>query len=332
MVPWLVYDWHEKTHLIVYVIFYIMISLTIPALNNLFSQVHDVTEIQNGLLGKIIFTIAAIGITGPLLFFMYNNFVSRGNSKKLVIKLEDQKKELLKKEAELNLSIRRIRESQEQEKERVWESTGLTIFSNLLRNEYESVDDVAQGVITQLVKYLDVNQGGVFLLNDTDKDNLYLELRGCFAFERSRFINKKIDVGEGMLGQCYLEKETMCINPIPKNYLKITSGLGELAPTVLLIVPIKSGQKVLGIIELAAFSELPQHKISFVEKLCESVATALLSIQANIAIRKLLASSQQLTADMKNREESMSKNMEELMLRESVYRNKIDELSSTNSA
>jgi hypothetical protein len=108
MVPWLLFDLNERFSLIVYVIFSLAISLGLPYLNNLFTQQYNIESFQNGFLGNLLFGIAAIGITGPLFFFMFSNYFSEKTSIQLVDKLEEQKNELVKKEEELKKYVGEI--------------------------------------------------------------------------------------------------------------------------------------------------------------------------------------------------------------------------------
>ena len=167
-------------------------------------------------------------------------------------------------------------------------------------------------VIKHLVGYLKANQGGLFILNENDATNPYLELISCYAYDRKKHLNKIIEIGEGLVGQAYLEKETIYITEIPKEYIHITSGLGGAAPTCILIVPIKNNNSVEGVIEIASFNLLEEHEISFIEKLAENIASALSNLKTNEKTKKLLQESQSQEEQLRSQEEEMRQNMEEL--------------------
>lgn len=141
---------------------------------------------------------------------------------------------------------------------------------------------------------------------------LFLELLASFAFNRKKYLKKQIQLGEGLVGACAVEKETIHLTEIPQDYVKITSGLGGSNPTSLLLVPLLIESDMLGVIEIASFNNFEKHEIEFVEKVAESIASTLKSVRINIRTSQLLEQSQQQSEEMAAQEEEMRQNMEEL--------------------
>jgi putative methionine-R-sulfoxide reductase with GAF domain len=206
----------------------------------------------------------------------------------------------------------KLKDMNMEEQRRQWANEGLTRFVDILRSSNDNITSLGDKIISALVQYTGSNQGGLYALNDEDEQEKYLELVSLFAFNTKKHENQKIRLGEGILGQTFLEKETTLLTEMPDEYVRITSGLGDAAPKSLLIVPLKVDKDVYGIVELASFSQYQQHEISFVEKLAETIASTLASVKAAQKNRNLIEQFQQQTEIMRAQEEEMRQNMEEL--------------------
>jgi len=206
----------------------------------------------------------------------------------------------------------RLKAMNEEERKRQWSNEGLTRFVDILRSSSDDLNVLGDKIIASLVQYTKSNQGALYILNDDDSRNKYLELISLFAFDIKKFEQQKIKLGEGILGQTFLEKETTYLANVPESYIRITSGLGDANPKSLLLVPLKVDTQVYGIIELASFNEYMPHEIAFVEKLGESIASTLASVRAAQKNRQLIQQFQQQTEEMRAQEEEMRQNMEEL--------------------
>lgn len=206
----------------------------------------------------------------------------------------------------------KLKSINEEEQKRKWANEGLARFVDILRSSDDNLNTLGDKIISTLVQYTGSNQGGLYTLNDDDHQNRHLELTSLFAFNTKKFEQQKLKLGEGLVGQTYLEKETTYLTEIPEDYIRITSGLGETSPKAILIVPLKVDKEVYGIVELASFREYQLHEIEFVEKLGETIASTLASVKSNQSNRKLLEESKMAAESLRSQEEEMRQNMEEL--------------------
>lgn len=217
---------------------------------------------------------------------------------------------------EMRDSLRDAREEQEKQREeeerRKWINEGLNKFADILRQNNDDLQILSDEVIKNLVIYLEANQGGLFLVNDEDENDRHLELLSAFAFNRKKYREKRIEFGDGLVGTCAIEKQSIYLEAIPQDYIEITSGLGDARPDSLLIVPLKVEETVYGVVEIASFNKFSQYQIDFVEKVAESIASTISSVKVNMRTKKLLEQSEQQSQELSSQEEEMRQNMEEL--------------------
>ena len=199
-----------------------------------------------------------------------------------------------------------------EEKQRTWGTEGLAMFGDMLRQKNSSLASLADTIISTLVKYMNANQGALYLINDDNATDVYIELVACYAYSRKKHLNERIEMGAGLTGQVAIEKSTLYMTSIPKDYIKITSGLGEALPRNLLIVPLKLEEKIFGLVEVASFEIIQPHQIEFVERLGESIASTIASLKTSEKTKNLLHATQTQAEQMRAQEEEMRQNMEEL--------------------
>jgi hypothetical protein len=207
---------------------------------------------------------------------------------------------------------KKLKTLNEDERKRQWANEGITKFVEIMRSSNDNLQSLGDSIVSALVQYTNSNQGALYILNDENPNNKYLELISLFAFDIKKYEQRKIKLGEGILGQTFLEKELTHITNMPEEYIRITSGLGDASPKSLLLFPLKVDRDAYGIIELASFNDFASHEISFVEKLGESIAATLSSVKAAQKNRQLIEQFQQQTEEMRAQEEEMRQNMEEL--------------------
>lgn len=209
-----------------------------------------------------------------------------------------------------------------EDEKRNWATQGQAKFGELLRENQNSIEELSDVILSSLVKYTGSNQGSLFILNEEDSK---LELMAGYAWDRKKYSEKEVVLGEGLVGRCWQEAESIYMTDIPQNYINITSGLGDANPTSLLIVPMLVEDEVHGVIELASFKEYEPYQIQFVEELAESIAATINSQKVNLRTSALLEESQEMSEQLRAQEEEMRQNMEELQATQEEMERKFEE-------
>jgi len=228
---------------------------------------------------------------------------------------------------------KKIEEQRRREDEqRNWVAEGLAKFGDILRQGSDDMEELSYTIIVNLVLYTGSNQGGFYILNDNDENDRHFEQTACYAYDRKKFSEKRIEWGEGLVGTCAQEKQTVFLKDVPDSYLNITSGLGKANPKCVLLIPLLINDEIHGVLEMASFEIYEQYQISFIEKVAESIASTISTVKINMRTAKLLEESREQADILASQEEQMRQNMEELQAtQEEAARQAEKFISFTNS-
>lgn len=310
VIPWVLIDYREKTLLIISLLACYALLFSQTWANEILSIELDSAIFREGFLKIASYGFAVLILISCLLFMQLKNYTSEVSNEKMVLDINNKNAEMGKQQTELQNHLEEINASRQLDEKQNWISQGIADISDILRQEEDG--QIYNKLISAIVKYIDANQGGIYLLKGDKDEKEYLELISCYAYERHKFIDKRIEIGQGLIGQCFLEKEAIILKDIPKEYIFITSGLGESVPTFIAIIPIKQENKIVGVLEFALFKDLEPYEIDFLNKLGESIASYVSANTLNAQTKKLLEQSQMQTEQLRAQEEEMRQNMEEM--------------------
>ena len=204
-----------------------------------------------------------------------------------------------------------MKRMKEDDENRIWVTEGLARFTEIMRNHQDDAASLCEHSIRFIAKHMNAQQGAVFLLHEEDETQ-YLQLSACYAFDKKKFVEKRIELGQGLVGQSFLEKTPAMLKVVPHGYTHITSGLGDATPSCLLIVPMQYNEHTEGVVEIAGFAEWPEHQRTFLMKATEYMAAALSSVRSTQKMKSVLDQMKEQTEQLHAQEEEMRQNMEEL--------------------
>ncbi|MBO7495663.1 MAG: GAF domain-containing protein [Salinivirgaceae bacterium] len=216
-------------------------------------------------------------------------------------------------------------ERKKEEELRNWATEGIAKFGEILRKDLDNMKSLGYNIMSNLIDYLKVNQGALFVINDDNEEDIHYTMVTAIAYGRDKYMKKDIRVGEGLVGRCIYERKTIYLTEVPEDYVKITSGLGTANPRCILIVPCILNDEMFGVIEIASFNELKPYEIEFVEKLGESIASTVSSVKVAEKTAKLLQASQLQREDLTSQEEELRQNLEEMQATQEDLRRQMEE-------
>ncbi|PYR15340.1 MAG: histidine kinase [Acidobacteria bacterium] len=234
----------------------------------------------------------------------------------------------------INAMIRNLRETTEENKAQDWLKTNLAKFTWLLQGQRD-LATVSRVILSELAPVVQA-QHGVFYVNEGDGAP-DLKLVASYAYIQRKHIANRFKAGEGLVGQCALERSPILVTDVPDDYVQISSGLGEAKPLNIVVLPVLFENDVKAVIELASFHCFSEIQLSFLNQLTESIGIVLNTIAAMTRTEELLKQSQSLTNELTTRQRELSETnvrLEEqarsLQASEERLRQQQDELQQTN--
>ncbi len=210
-----------------------------------------------------------------------------------------------------------------------------------INNMVQDVDDLqllAKTVIQRLAKTVSAGHGVFYALKASEQDQLTtLSLLGSYAFNQRKNISNDISLGEGLIGQCALEKQTILLTQVPADYVQISSGLGQHEPSSVIAIPIIYDNTCLGVIELASFNNFTQQYQDLLQQVCINLGFVINNLLSRKRIQNLLDDSkhkatqlQEQQEELKSANENLIEQTEQLTASEEELRQQSEELTVSN--
>jgi len=235
----------------------------------------------------------------------------------------------------LNQMIANLRETTHKNTEQDWLKTNLAKFTRMLQGQRD-LETVSKLILSELTPLVSAQHGVFFLMESVEHDP-FLKLLSTYAYRERKQLGNRFYLGEGLVGQCALEKERILLTEVPDNYVKISSGLGESAPLNVVVLPVLFEGQVTAVIELASFRRFSEIHLTFLDQLTESIAIVLNTIAASMRTEELLKQSQSLTEELQTQQKELTetnKRLEQqaqsLRASEELLKNQQEELQQTN--
>lgn len=203
-----------------------------------------------------------------------------------------------------NLLHARLDEEQRknQEAQQNWIQKGIADSGIILRQGVENMEEFGQNITSFLVKFVEANQGGFFIIDDFEPSDIHIKLVAAYAFDKRRIREKRIEMNEGLISMAVKEREIIYLTNIPKGYFMITSGFGAKLPTSLVLMPLIFEDIVYGVIEIASFEEIAPYQMQFLEQVSERIGAFLANLKKSLRTNILLEASQRQAEKLINSE------------------------------
>jgi len=210
----------------------------------------------------------------------------------------------------INEMIVNLKDTTRKNSEQDWLKTNLAKFSRMLQGQKDMLT-VARLILSELAPVVGA-QHGVFYIMDTTRQEPVLHLLASYAYRARKNVGTELRLGEGLVGQAAVEKEKILLTNVPRDYLRITSGLAEAPPLDVLVLPVIFEGQVKAVIELASLNRFSATHHAFLDQLMESIGIVLNTIEANMRTEGLLTQSQSLAQELQVRQLELQRSNAEL--------------------
>ena len=229
----------------------------------------------------------------------------------------------------INMMVAVLRDTTTANQEQDWLKSNLARISRLMQG-HSDLMEVAKLIMSELTPLVSAHYGAFYLAEPTgDRDLLLIAGYGARPGSGPR---QRFATGEGIVGQAALEGRGIILGNVPARYLTVDTGLSTSTPAQIVVLPILFETQVLGVLELASFSEFSEVHHDFLNQLVETIGVTMNTIIANSRTEDLLTESQRLTTELQERSDELQRQQEELRRSNAELEDKAALLAKQNRA
>ncbi|WP_216841006.1 HAMP domain-containing protein [Acidobacterium sp. S8] len=208
----------------------------------------------------------------------------------------------------INTMINNLRLTTERNTEQDWLKTNLARFTSMLQGQRD-LTAVGRMLLSELAPLVNAQQGLIYQMASEESNAMVL--LSAYASTPDGHL-QHIQTGDGLIGQCAVEKRRMLITDLPSHTQPIRSGLFEAVPSNVIVLPVLFEDQVKAVIELATLSTFTASHLAFLEQLTSSIGIVLNSIEVTMQTEALLKQSQQLATELQSQKKELQQTNEQL--------------------
>ena len=209
----------------------------------------------------------------------------------------------------INTMIDNLRLTTERNTEQDWLKTNLARFTGMLQGQRD-LATVGRMLLSELAPLVAAQQGVIYQVET--EESAGMRLLSAFADDGQDGHPQALALGQGLVGQCALEKRRMLIAELPEDAIPIRSGLFKAVPRNVIVLPVLFEGRVKAVIELASLSAFTTSHLAFLDQLTSSIGIVLNSIEATMQTEALLKQSQQLATELQTQQKELQQTNEQL--------------------
>ena len=192
----------------------------------------------------------------------------------------------------------------------IWIKDNIAGLNEQLRGE-KSLLQLSEDVLRFLAGVLNAQVGAFYLWGIKGKQTLTLQ--SSYAYKKRKNLSNEFEIGEGLIGQCAIEKKPILLTEVPADYIKVTSGVGEAVPTNIAVYPILYEGEVKGVFELGSLSEFDEENSIILDQASSNIGIAVNAAESRQALAQSLEAAQKQSEELQSQQEELKISNESLM-------------------
>jgi HAMP domain-containing protein/signal transduction histidine kinase/DNA-binding response OmpR family regulator len=209
----------------------------------------------------------------------------------------------------LNTMIDNLRLTTDRNTEQDWLKTNLARFTAMLQGQRD-LSTVGRTLLSELAPLVGAQQGIIYQMTGEEVETLVL--LSAFADVSEDGHPQHLKLGQGLIGQCAVEKRRIFVSNLPESTVPIRTGLFQTVPKNIIVLPVLFEDRVKAVIELASVNTFTNSQLAFLEQLTASIGIVLNSIEATMQTEGLLKQSQQLATELQTQQKELQQTNEQL--------------------
>lgn len=204
--------------------------------------------------------------------------------------------------------------------EQRWVKTHLATLSADLQLA-DSFTDLANRFLAGVAPLLDIGQGVFYVYEEEERR---LRLLSGYAWRERKTAGQYIRLGEGLVGQCAMERNPITLTEPPPDYIRVGSSLGDAPPRAIHVLPVLRNDRLLGVVELASLSALSAQQLALLDGTMPVLAMSLEILERTSRTQQLLERSQEQAAQLEEQTVELEAQQASIKSTEAWYRGIIE--------
>ncbi|HUQ34803.1 MAG TPA: HAMP domain-containing protein [Aestuariivirga sp.] len=221
----------------------------------------------------------------------------------------DARGEVAELKDNINTMIGNLRLTTERNTEQDWLKSNLAKITNMLQGQRD-LETVGRLLLAELSPLVNAQTGVIYRMTDEHPNELVL--LSSYADDRANGYERRVTVGQGLIGQAASDKRRILVTDVPTDTVPVGSALFKTLPHNIVILPVMFENKLKAVFELASIRSFTSQQIAFLEQLTASIGIVLNSIEATMQTESLLTQSQTLATELQTQQGELQQTNEQL--------------------